>query len=335
MELTKPIYKNGKFENPWETWHKPSLWNLLKFKIRDVDRSNIPSSQELDVTLPLIKLDQDKLQNPDHSCVQLVWIGHATVLVQLDGLTVLCDPIFSDRCSFSQHMGPKRYRAPPCTIQELPHIDVVLISHNHYDHLDLGSVKQLIHKYGPSLHWFVPSGMKAWMINVGCKNVTDLSWWEEEKVVGKQGEITLAFTPTQHWSRRSLNDENKSLWGSWVVKGPNHSFFFAGDTGYCKGFKQIGQKYGPFSLAAIPIGSYEPRWFMYPQHVNPEEAVQIHVDVKSKASVGIHWGTFKQLGCFEHYLEPREKVVTELERQGLMAGSFFTLKHGEVKCITD
>lgn len=221
----------------------------------------------------------------------ITWLGHATTLVQFDNVTVLTDPILSERASPFQLIGPKRYRSFPCDVNELPLIDAVVISHNHYDHLDVDSVQSLNYRFGDKLRWYVPLGLAQWMKENGPENVVELNWWESS-CISKKSDVLFVFTPAQHWSKRTLTDDNIVLWGSWSIIGPKHRFFFAGDTGYCNSFKQIGNMYGPFDVAAIPIGAYEPRWFMLPQHVSPEEAVRIHEDVKSKSSVGIHWGTF-------------------------------------------
>lgn len=191
--------------------------------------------------------------------VRVTWLGHATVLVEMEELVFLTDPIFSSRASPSQYLGPKRFRHPPCTIGQLPPIDAVLISHNHYDHLDYGSVAALNERFGNELRWFVPLGLLDWMQKCGCENVIELDWWEENCVPGHD-EVTFVFTPAQHWCKRTLLDDNKVLWGSWSVLGPWNRFFFAGDTGYCSVFKEIGKRFGPFDLAAIPIGAYEPRY---------------------------------------------------------------------------
>lgn len=191
--------------------------------------------------------------------LRVTWLGHATVMVEMDELVFLTDPIFSSRASPLQHMGPKRFRHPPCTISELPPIDAVLISHNHYDHLDYNSVVALNERFGNELRWFVPLGLLDWMQKCGCENVIELDWWEENCVPGHD-KVTFVFTPSQHWCKRTLMDDNKVLWGSWSVLGPWNRFFFAGDTGYCPAFEEIGKRFGPFDLAAIPIGAYEPRY---------------------------------------------------------------------------
>lgn len=329
-DLIRPIFKNGRYQNPFDTWEDtPGMGTFLKL-MRSEDHSNIPSPRELDKTLPVETPDFQKLKNPPESDIQIMWIGHASVLVQMDGLTILADPIFSDRCSPVQFLGPKRYRPPPCKVKDLPHLDAIIISHNHYDHLDHGSVKSLNSKYDDKITWFVASGTKEWMINAGCKNVVELSWWEEAEFPGRP-EFKFASVPCQHRCERTLWDSMKALWCSWIVKGPRHSFYFAGDTGYCSGFKQIGRKYGPIDFAAIPIGAYYPRWFMRPMHVDPEEAVKVYEDVKARHALGIHWGTFKMTR--EFYLEPPVKLGEELDKKKIDREKFFTLRHGQVHTI--
>ena len=184
---------------------------------------------ELKKNLPVIKLSLDELNLPETG-IRITWLGHASVLAQFDNFNILADPIFSDRCSPLGFLGPKRYRPAPYNVSELPKIDAVCISHNHYDHLDVQTVKDLS-DFHENLHWFVPIGLKQWFV----------------------------FTPTKHWCNRGLLDRNKVLWGSWTVLGPRYRYYFAGDTGYCDAFKQIGERFGPIDVAAIPIGAYEPR----------------------------------------------------------------------------
>ncbi|XP_060069149.1 N-acyl-phosphatidylethanolamine-hydrolyzing phospholipase D-like [Ylistrum balloti] len=330
-EEVKPQVKwNGRYKCPWTTWEYP---NGLSFVLNNIlpnerwaDVSEIPSSTDLDITLPVCTPDIEQLKNPPSSGVQATWIGHATVLVQLDGINVLTDPVFSDSTG-PVLFGYKRFRMPACTIEQLPSIDAVVISHNHFDHLDANSVGKLNERFGEKIVWYVPKGIGKWMKDTGCRNIVELTWWEQHgHHADLQEEIQFVLTPAQHWSGRAIIDTNESLWGSWVIKGPRHSFFFAGDTGYCDIFKQIGKKYGPFDLSAIPIGAYYPRHFMEPQHINPKEAVDIHLDVKSKNSVGIHWGTFKLTK--EYYLEPRDQLKIEAKKAQLLENAFITVNHG-------
>ncbi|XP_041058855.1 N-acyl-phosphatidylethanolamine-hydrolyzing phospholipase D isoform X5 [Carcharodon carcharias] len=309
--------KDGRFVNPWPTWSDLAFTNVLKFAVMEKDHTNIPRSKaELDEALPIIEpyfVKNPELVGSMGNGIRVTWLGHASLLVEMEGLTFLTDPIFSQRASPVQFFGPKRFRNPPCTVAQLPKIDAVVISHTHYDHLDYNTVLSLNERFGGDLRWFVPLGLLDWMQKCGCENIIELDWWEENCVPGHD-EVTFVFTPVQHWSKRTVTDDNKVLWGSWCVLGPWNRFFFAGDTGYCVAFEQIGKRYGPFDLAAIPIGAYEPRWFMKYNHVNPEEAVRIHIDVQAKKSVGIHWGTFalanEQVACWTLTLpHPKESKI--------------------------
>ncbi|XP_014850019.1 PREDICTED: N-acyl-phosphatidylethanolamine-hydrolyzing phospholipase D-like isoform X5 [Poecilia mexicana] len=260
-EVTKSCRdKHGRWTNPWPTWRFPSYSMLFRFLVLDKNHSSVPTSKEvLDIELPV--LEPYFVQNPEAldspAGMRVTWLGHATVLVEMEGVNILTDPIFSQRASFLQFMGPKQYRGPPCTVEQLPRIDAVLISHSHYDHLDAGSVASLNARFGGELRWFVPLGLMDWLAKMGCENVMELDWWEENCVPGHDN-VTFVCTPSQHWSKRTAWDDNRSLWSSWSVLGPNHRFFFAGDTGYCPSFQEIGRRFGPFDLAAIPIGAYLP-----------------------------------------------------------------------------
>ncbi|XP_053572513.1 N-acyl-phosphatidylethanolamine-hydrolyzing phospholipase D [Bombina bombina] len=327
--------KSGHFCNPWPTWQMPSFMSILRWSLTEKDNSSIPSSkQELDTELPVLEpyfIQHPELAGNTKDGIRVTWLGHASVMVEMDELIFLTDPIFSQRASPLSFLGPKRFRGPPCTIEQLPKIDAVVISHNHYDHLDYNTVHGLNVRFGAELRWFVPLGLLNWMQSCGCENVIELDWWEQNCVPGHD-EVTFVFTPAQHWCKRTAFDENKVLWGSWSVLGPSNRFFFAGDTGYCAAFEQIGKRFGPFDIAAIPIGAYEPRWFMKGQHVDPEEAVRIHADVRAKKSVGVHWGTFALAN--EHYLDPPIKLNEALQRYGLNKEDFFVLNHGESRDIS-
>ena len=253
----------------------------------------------------------------------VTWIGHATALVQLDGVNFLTDPHFSERASPVQILGPKRWQAPGVRVEDLPHIDVVLLSHNHYDHLDAGSVARLRRQRGGPPLFLVPLGLDRWMSGAGVKRVRKMDWWDRTEVNG----ATVTFVPSQHWSRRTLADTNTTLWGGYVVQADSQSFYFAGDTGYGPDFKEIGARFGGFDLSLLPIGAYEPRWFMKAAHVNPEEAVRIHREVRSRRTVAIHWGTFSLTD--EPLDRPLDDLAAARARHRLALGEFVTLRHGE------
>ncbi|KAM8972107.1 N-acyl-phosphatidylethanolamine-hydrolyzing phospholipase D [Pelodytes ibericus] len=322
--------KNGRFVNPWPTWKTPTFRSALRWAVSEKNNSSVPSSkEEIDKKLPVVEpyfIHHPEIAGKTKNGIRVTWLGHASVMVEMDELIFLTDPIFSQRASPISFVGPKRFREPPCTVAQLPKIDAVVISHNHYDHLDYNTVLSLNERFGTELRWFVPLGLLSWMQSCGCENVIELDWWEQNCVPGHD-EVTFVFTPSQHWCKRTAFDDNKVLWGSWSILGPSNRFFFAGDTGYCAAFEEIGKRFGPFDVAAIPIGAYEPRWFMKSQHVDPEEAVRIHADVRANSSLGIHWGTFALAN--EHYLDPPIKLSEALQQYGLNPDDFFVLNHGE------
>ncbi|WP_052449847.1 MBL fold metallo-hydrolase [Caballeronia concitans] len=258
----------------------------------------------------------------------LTWIGHASALVQIDGVNILTDPVFSERASPFSFAGPKRKTPPGMTLDQLPHIDVVLISHNHYDHLDKPSIEALNRQPGGPPRFLVPLGVKAWMTGIGVTNAEEFDWGDETRAAG----LDIWFAPAQHWSARTPFDRAKTLWGSWVVKTRKdaahaYSLFFAGDTGYSPDFRNIGARFGGFDLALIPIGAYDPRWFMHAQHVDPEEAVRIFEDLHAKKAIGIHWGTFELTD--EALDEPPRRLADAVRHAGLPADAFTVLEHGE------
>lgn len=258
-----------------------------------------------------------------HQRLAATWIGHATVLVQVAGMNFLTDPVFADRASPVQWSGPRRWQPPGLALGELPHIDAVLLSHNHYDHLDAGSVKALARQPGGSPLFVVPLGVGEWMAGAGLERVQELDWWDELVV----GEAKVHFVPAQHWSGRTAADRNRSLWGGFVVEAGRRRVYFAGDTGYSSDFRRIGERFESIDLGLIPIGAYEPRWFMGPQHVDPLEAVRIHQDVRARRSIGIHWGTFL-LADEALDAAPAELAVAR-KAAGIAPRDFLTLRHGE------
>lgn len=262
-------------------------------------------------------------QNRDRTT--LTWIGHATVLLQVAGKNILTDPHFSERASPVQWAGPKRLVPPGVSIDDLPEIDLVVISHDHYDSLDKSTILMLRGRQGGEETLFlVPLGLKTWLEDQGVQRVAELDWGEEATVDG----LTVTPVPVHHWSKRSPISRNTTLWAGWVIRSDDFRFFFCGDSGYSPLFKEIGRALGPFDLAAIPIGAYEPRWFMRHHHMSPEEAVQVHLDVGSKKSVGIHWGTF--ILTDEPIDEPPQRLKKALEERGIPKADFAVLHHGEM-----
>jgi L-ascorbate metabolism protein UlaG (beta-lactamase superfamily) len=218
----------------------------------------------------------------------VTWIGHSTVLVQFAGLNILTDPLFSKRASPLQFVGPKRVRPPALKVDELPPIDLVLVSHNHYDHLDVPGLRQLLGHHSPMFITLLGNHryLKRVKRSIDC---IELDWRTSQNI----GTAIITAMPALHWSKRSFDDTNHALWGSFVISSEHGSIYFAGDTGYGDGaiFREVRDRFGPPRLSLLPIGAYEPRWFMKSQHMNPEEAVLAHLDLDSRKSLGIHHGT--------------------------------------------
>jgi len=255
----------------------------------------------------------------------ITWIGHATLLLQVGGINVLTDPQFSRRASPFSWIGPQRVVPPALSLGQLPHIDVVLISHNHYDHLDLASVRGLAAQPGGPPRFFVPLGLKRWFAREGIETVTEQDWWDHADLLG----LRIHQVPAQHFSSRTPWDRNATLWGGFVVEHPSLRFYFAGDTGYSPHFAEIRARLGPPDIAALPIGAYEPRWFMRAMHINPAEAVQAMQDLRARLGLAMHWGTFELTD--EAIDEPPRALARALGEAGIMPERFLVLKHGEMR----
>ena len=251
------------------------------------------------------------------------WIGHATVLLQVAGVNILTDPHLTERASPVSFAGPKRRVPPALDFATMPHIDMVVISHNHYDHLDQQTVLRLSRQPGGSPRFFVPLGNQAWFADLGITDVVEMDWWGRRDFKG----LEVHFTPVQHWSARTPNDRLRTLWGGWYIKAPGWRAFFIGDTGYSKDFTDIAARLGPVDFAMLPVGAYEPRWFMASQHVDPAEAIRIHRDLGARFTLGIHWGTFELTD--EPLDEPPKRLALELKRAGLGREVFSVVRHGE------
>lgn len=320
MHKSKAHHSEKGFRNPHLHEHHGFV-DFLKWRWHS---RNIKPKKLL---FPITQENHEQIhQNPGSS--NLTWIGHSTFLAQLDGLNILTDPHFSDRASPVSFAGPKRLTPPGLALDQLPEIDCVLISHNHYDHLDLQSVRQI--SFRQESHppkFFVPLGLKKWFAKHSIANVTELDWWQNFEYQGWQ----IHSVPAQHFSGRTLFDRNQTLWCGWLLENGQYKFYFAGDSGYFSGFREIGQQFGPIDLSLIPIGAYEPRWFMRPVHVNPEEAVQIHLDVRSEFSVGMHWGAF----CLtdEDMDEPPRLLKQACTNMGISSKQFTVMQHGQTMAI--
>jgi len=271
--------------------------------------------------LPLGTPDLGALR--ERSRTTATWIGHSTVLVQLDGTTFVTDPNWADRSGpFSGFVGVRRYTPPGIAFDDLPAIDFVLISHDHYDHLDEPTVRRLARTFDPL--FVVPLGIKAWLADRGITNAVELDWGESVTVKG----LTVVCTPAQHGGGRTAIDQGRRLWSSWAVLGTKR-FYFGGDTGYYRHFKETGDRLGPFDLAALPIGSYTPRDIAKPVHTSPEEALQAALDLRATRLLGVHWGTFAL--AREPYDEPPARLRAEVARRELDPARAWILNPGETR----
>ena len=306
----------GRFHNLDPEYHRASLWARARSLI--VGATWLVGERHVK-PLPIVTPDTVALRD-NASQATVTWIGHSTLLVQLDGLNFLTDPTWASRSGpFGGLVGVGRYTPPAIAFDDLPHIDFVLISHDHYDHLDEPTVKHLAQQFNP--RFVVPLGIKKWLADRGITNVVELNWGESARIDG----LTVVCTPAQHGSGRTLLDEGQRLWASWAVLGSKR-FYFAGDTGYYQHFKEIGEALGPFDLAALPIGSYTPRALAQPVHMSPEEALEAWTDLHAAKFLGIHWGTFAL--AREAYDEPPRRIAEEVGRRHLDADSVWIVKPG-------
>lgn len=317
------------FKNPWPSAEDDHTFREILSTRFGSDRNFVPVPQGPNGTRSeeLVSIQTPDFGQSKPGKLRATWIGHASVFVEFPvvegatrGLRILFDPVFSDRTSPSTWFGPKRYSPTPCTFDELPKVDVICISHNHYDHLDYDTVKKLYTKYQGRIHIFTSLGLKSWFkqhVNCQENEVTDLDWWQRQSIeVADIGTIELTCTPAQHFSRRTPLDGGQTLWCSWAISGAGKNFYFSGDTGYqavkapspCPAFKEIGETLGPFDLAFLPIGLYSPPSFMGSVHATPEQSLCIHRDIKSRLSIGMHYGTVRG-GLSGQYEDVREPPV--------------------------
>ena len=314
---TKPAHHlpNGEFQNTNGKQIKKSFSELMRW------RRESPGHPVL--SFPLAENDpqflrQNRTQNT------LTWLGHAAALWQIQGANILTDPHFSERASPVFFAGPKRGTPPGIAINDLPKIDAVLISHNHYDHLDSESVKTLARNH-PEARFFCPLKLGGYLKRRGAAHVRELDWGES----AEWGEWKFTAEPCKHWSSLFPWDRNKTLWACWAASHPLFRFLFVGDTAYSPDFAALGEKYGGFDWAMLPVGAYEPRWFMKEAHANPEEAAQIFLDVRAKNALASHWGTFRLTD--EPMDEPPHKLRAVLAQKNIQ--NFHVFAHGETRIL--
>ncbi|HEY1952994.1 MAG TPA: MBL fold metallo-hydrolase [Gemmatimonadaceae bacterium] len=262
----------------------------------------------------------------------VTWVGHTTFLIQMGGLNILTDPVWSERASPVQFAGPKRLVAAAVDFDSLPPIDVVILSHDHYDHLDSGTISRLVSRY-PAALWFCPLGVGAFLRRHGAREITECDWWQEAAA----GTLHLTCVPAQHFSGRTLGRRDRTLWCGWTLQSINRRLFFGGDTALHPEFGTIGARCGPFDLAILPIGAYEPRWFMGSVHMNPEDCMKAVNDLnavqrgKRVTLVAAHWGTFKLTD--EPMDEPPVRMRAAWEANNLETTNLWIMRHGETRTL--
>ncbi len=300
-------YANGKFVNSVPTAQGLKDWKdipsvLYKFTKKE-------PNQEPDWEIPVNKIDSANIVNTADSVTQLTWFGHSAFLLEIDGKKILIDPMLGNIPSPVSFMANKRFNPNlPIAIEQLPQIDAIIISHDHYDHLDYGSVTALKEKAN---HFYVPLGVGAHLEGWGvlATNITELEWWDSVNL----DNISLTAAPARHFSGRGLGDANSTLWASWIIKGAKDNIYFTGDSGYFDGFKEVGEKYGPFDLALIECGQYNDMWSDI--HMKPEESAQVGLDVKAKTIMPIHWGAFKL--SLHTWTDPVERITKKAKEIGV------------------
>ena len=296
-----PNYRDGAFRNPEATSLATtgSTWQTLRRWIAGHEQRVPPGP------IPIVSLTRADFATPPASGLRATWLGHSTVLVEIDGARILFDPVWARRASPSSLIGPRRFHETPLALDDLPPLDAIVASHDHYDHLDRGVVRALARSAAQSgARFVVPLGVGAHLEKWGVvpDRITELDWSESTTV----GPLSLTATPARHFSGRGLDNRNHTLWASWSVAGPTHRIFHSGDTGPFPGFADIGAAHGPFDLTFIKIGAYGETW---PDiHLTPEQAVDAHASLRGKMLLPIHWGTFNL--AFHSWDEPAERVVT-------------------------
>ncbi len=335
-DASKPHHRPDGFQNPEPEFTPKTLAQVLRWRF-NATRLGLPKPPR--EPIPQVAPELDFLRANAAAGSAMVpaasWVGHATVLAQLGGLTLLTDPIFSNRASPIGFAGPKRHQPPGIAVADLPRIDLVLVSHNHYDHLDEASARALSAQPGGPPLFVVPLGLKPWLAAHGVTNAVELDWWQGHEIATPMGHVEVVLVPAQHWSARGINDRMDTLWGGFAVFAPDCHLFFAGDTAYSREFTEMRRRFavrqdaasgGGFDIALLPIGAYEPRWFMTDQHINVEEAISIHRDLGAKRSLGVHWGTFELTD--ESLDEPPRVLAALRPKHGLAEEEFFVLPIG-------
>lgn len=320
-----PHHTKDGFRNPWPGAEPKGFGDVIRWSMQRRRQSLPPDPAP--GTFPLAAPSFGARAQPDE--LAATWVGHSTVLLQIGALNVLTDPMWSERASPVSFAGPARFVPPAVDFDALPSIDLVLLSHNHYDHLDRPTVKRLAERF-PDADWAVPLGLVEKVVGWGVRRAHELDWWGELRIRG----VTIGCTPAQHFSARGFGDRGETLWCGWTVADDRFRVYFAGDTAFFPEFGAIAERFGPFDMVMLPIGAYEPRWFMRSVHMNPDEALQAYRELSERtepapAMVPIHWGTFRLTD--EAMDEPPRRIEALWREAGFDAGALWLLRHGETR----
>ncbi|MCB1110033.1 MAG: MBL fold metallo-hydrolase [Chlamydiia bacterium] len=323
----KGYYKKGRrFVNPHIDSTKRSLLDIALWQLGFYNDQKKPKARPEKFKYP------NRKRKLKENAPKVTWINHCTFLVEVGGLRLLTDPIWGERCSPLSFLGPKRRHLAPLSLESLPEIDIVLISHDHYDHLCRETVLKL-QEQNPGITWVVPLGVKKRLRKLGVRHILEMEWWQEAHLGIKGQEVIVTAVPSQHFSGRGVFDRNTTLWSGYVVdflqeNKQEKRLYFVGDTGYNqKDFKKIGKRFGEMDLSLIPIGTYVPGRFMQPVHICPTKAAKIHAEVGSLLSIGMHWKTFRLSS--ESLEQPPYDLYCALKKQGIDPKKFRVLEPGQ------
>ena len=327
--MTADHHTNRGFRNPWPDAEPRGLRDVIRWSL-ERRRQTLPPDPEPG-TSPIAQ--PTFAERAGAGELSATWVGHSTVLLQLGAINILTDPMWSERASPVSFAGPRRFVEPAFALNALPSIDVVLISHNHYDHLDRPTVRALALRM-PEAEWIVPLGLTPLLHAWGAARVRAVDWWETVEIHSVGGMVSISSTPAQHFSARGLWDRGRTLWCSWAMAAGGRRAFFAGDTAYHPEFSRIGERYGPFDLSMLPVGAYEPRWFMKTVHMNPPEALRAYAELSGShagelAMLPIHWGTFRLTDEAMH--DPPKWTAQLWGEAGYDRGKLWLLEHGETR----
>jgi len=314
----------GGYRNPWPMAYAQEPGGVFRWQ-RERRAANLAPNPPPEA-FPRVEAEVVALPAPDR--LRITWVGHSTFLVQIAGLNILTDPQWSQRASPVSFAGPRRLTPPGIEWDRLPPIDAILISHDHFDHLDSATVRRLHRRFGAQLRWFTPLGYRSWFGSRGITRLDEFDWWRGTTLQTAAGALNVVCLPSQHWTSRTPWGRSSRLWGSWALTAPNgRSVYFGGDSGYFPGYPEIGERFGPFSAALLPIGAYEPRWFMRPAHMNPAEAVTAYLELGGRgAMLGMHWGTWRLTD--EDPLEPPIHAREVWSEANLPPENLVILPHG-------